>query len=58
MPITHYLRTNVWITTSANVSPVSLTGTLTAPGADRILFATDYRFDLGPAFVPTLESGS
>jgi len=41
MPITHYLRTNVWITTSANVSPVSLTGALTAPGADRILFATD-----------------
>ena len=57
MPITHYLRTDVWITTSANVSPVSLTGALTAPGADRILFATDDPFDLGPAFLPTLESG-
>jgi len=26
-------------------------------GADRILFATDDPFDLGPAFLPTLESG-
>jgi hypothetical protein len=57
MPITHYLRTDGWITTSANVSPVSLTGALTAPAADRILFATDDPFDLGPAFLPTLESG-
>jgi 2,3-dihydroxybenzoate decarboxylase len=56
-PITYYLRTNVWITTSGNVSPVSLSGALAALGADRILFATDYPFDLGPAFLPTLESG-
>jgi predicted TIM-barrel fold metal-dependent hydrolase len=28
-----------------------------ALGAGRILFATDYPFDLGPAFLPTLESG-
>ena len=26
-------------------------------GADRILFATDYPFDLGPAFLQNLESG-
>jgi predicted TIM-barrel fold metal-dependent hydrolase len=56
-PITYYLRTNVWITTSGNVSAVTLLGALTALGADRILFATDYPFDLGPAFLPTLESG-
>jgi 2,3-dihydroxybenzoate decarboxylase len=56
-PITHYMRNNVWITTSGNVSPVSLTGAMMALGADRILFATDYPFDLGPAFLPTLESG-
>ncbi|PXX03272.1 2,3-dihydroxybenzoate decarboxylase [Mycolicibacterium moriokaense] len=55
--ITHYLRTNVWITTSGNVSAVSLTGALSALGADRILFATDYPFDLGPAFLPTMENG-
>jgi 2,3-dihydroxybenzoate decarboxylase len=56
-PITYYLRTNVWITTSGNVSRVSLSGALTALGADQILFATDYPFDLGPAFLDTLESG-
>lgn len=56
-PITHYIRNNLWITTSGNVSPTSLTGALMALGADRILFATDYPFDLGPAFLATLESG-
>jgi 2,3-dihydroxybenzoate decarboxylase len=56
-PITHYIRNNVWITTSGNVSPTSLTGALMALGADRILFATDYPFDLGPAFIAILESG-
>jgi len=56
-PITYYLRTNVWITASGNVSPVSLTGAITL-GAKRILFANDYPFHLGPAFLlPTLESG-
>jgi 2,3-dihydroxybenzoate decarboxylase len=56
-PITFYMRNNVFITTSGNVSPVSLTGALMSLGADRILFATDYPFDLGPAFLQNLESG-
>jgi predicted TIM-barrel fold metal-dependent hydrolase len=56
-PINFYLQNNVWITTSGNVSEASLVGARTSLGADRILFATDYPFDLGPNFLPTLESG-
>src|SRR5882757_892813 len=56
-PITFYMRNNLLITTSSNVSPVSLTGAVMSLGADRILFATDYPFDLGPAFLRNLESG-
>jgi predicted TIM-barrel fold metal-dependent hydrolase len=56
-PITYYMRNNVWITTSGNVSPTSLTGAVMALGADRILFATDYPFDPGPTFLQILESG-
>jgi predicted TIM-barrel fold metal-dependent hydrolase len=56
-PLTYYMRNNVWITTSGNVSPTSLTGAVMALGADRILFATDYPFDPGPAFLQILESG-
>jgi predicted TIM-barrel fold metal-dependent hydrolase len=56
-PITHYMRTNVWITTSGNVSPTSLAGALMALGADRIMFSTDYPFDQGPTFLPIIESG-
>jgi len=33
-----------------------LTGAVMSLGADRILFATDYPFDLGPAFRQNLES--
>ena len=51
------MRNNLFITTSGNVSPVSLTGAIMSLGADRILFATDYPFDLGPAFRQNLESG-
>jgi 2,3-dihydroxybenzoate decarboxylase len=56
-PITFYMRNNLFITTSGNVSPVSLTGAVMSLGADRILFATDYPFDLGPAFLQNLEGG-
>jgi predicted TIM-barrel fold metal-dependent hydrolase len=56
-PITFYMRNNVWITTSGNVSPASLTVAIMSLGTDRILFATDYPFDPGPSFLQTLESG-
>ncbi len=56
-PITFYMRNNLCITTSGNVSPVSFMGAVMSLGADRILFATDYPFDLGPAFLQNLESG-
>jgi 2,3-dihydroxybenzoate decarboxylase len=55
--ITYYMRNNLFITTSGNVSPATLTGAIMSLGADRILFATDYPFDLGPAFLQNLESG-
>jgi 2,3-dihydroxybenzoate decarboxylase len=42
LPITHYIRNNVMITTSGNVTPATLIGASLAMGADRILFATDY----------------
>jgi predicted TIM-barrel fold metal-dependent hydrolase len=56
-PVTYYMRNNVLITTSGNVSPATLTGALMALGADRILYATDYPFDQGPGFMQTLEGG-
>ena len=56
-PITYYIRNNVLITTSGNVSPATLTGALMTLGADRILFATDYPFEVGPEFIRILESG-
>jgi predicted TIM-barrel fold metal-dependent hydrolase len=56
-PITFYMRNNLFVTSSGNVSPATLMGTVMSLGADRILFATDYPFDLGPAFLQTLESG-
>jgi predicted TIM-barrel fold metal-dependent hydrolase len=55
-PITYYMRNNLFITTSGNVSPTSLVGALMSLGADRILFSTDYPFDQGPAFLQVLES--
>jgi predicted TIM-barrel fold metal-dependent hydrolase len=52
------MRNNVLITTSGSVSPFSLIGAVMSLGTDRILFATDYPFDLGPAFLQNLESGT
>jgi predicted TIM-barrel fold metal-dependent hydrolase len=56
-PITFYMRNNMLMPTSGNVSPTSLTGAIMSLGADRILFATDYPFDPGPTFLQILESG-
>jgi 2,3-dihydroxybenzoate decarboxylase len=56
-PITFYMRNNLWITTSGNVSPTSLMGAIMSLGTDRILFATDYPFDQGPGFLKVMESG-
>ncbi|MGC6390042.1 amidohydrolase family protein [Ewingella sp. S1.OA.A_B6] len=40
--LSHYVRNNVLITTSGNLTPETLIGTMLAVGSDRILFATDY----------------
>ncbi len=40
--LSHYVRNNVLITTSGNLSPETLIGAMLAVGIDRILFATDY----------------
>lgn len=40
--LSHYVRNNVLITTSGNLSPETLIGSMLAIGIDRILFATDY----------------
>lgn len=41
----HYLRRNLYITTSGAASPAPLMCSLLALGADHILFATDYPFE-------------
>ncbi len=40
--ISHYIRNNVMVTTSGNLTPETLIATTIAIGTDRILFATDY----------------
>lgn len=40
--LSHYVRNNVLITTSGNLTPETLIGAMLAIGIDRILFATDY----------------
>jgi predicted TIM-barrel fold metal-dependent hydrolase len=41
-----YLCENFWITTSGNFSDQALITTLLTVGADRILFATDYPYEM------------
>jgi len=55
-PISHYLARNMMVTTSGNVSAVSLIGTTLAIGADRILYATDYPLALAEKFTAAVES--
>lgn len=55
-PISHYVAQNTMVTTSGNVSAVSLIGTTLAIGADRILFATDYPLGLAEKFTAAVEN--
>jgi predicted TIM-barrel fold metal-dependent hydrolase len=45
-PASEYLRENFWITTSGNYHAPSLLGVLLELGADRLLFAADYPFEV------------
>jgi 2,3-dihydroxybenzoate decarboxylase len=55
-PISHYVARNMMVTTSGNVSAVSLIGTTLAIGADRILYATDYPLALAEKFTAAVEN--
>jgi len=56
MPISHYIRHNVMITTSGNVSSATLLAAQMEMGADRIMFATDYPLGLAEQFTTTVEN--
>ncbi|WP_131195788.1 amidohydrolase family protein [Lichenihabitans psoromatis] len=56
LPISHYVAKNIMVTTSGNVSAVSLIGTTLAIGADRILYATDYPLALAERFTAAVEN--
>ena len=45
LPIGHYLRENVYITTSGNFCTQTLTEVMMEVGADRILYSVDYPFE-------------
>ena len=53
--LSHYVRNNVLITTSGNLSPETLLGAMLAIGIDRILFATDYPIADGSIFNAMIE---
>lgn len=53
--LSHYVRNNVLITTSGNLSPETLLGAMLAVGIDRILFATDYPIADASAFNAMIE---
>jgi 2,3-dihydroxybenzoate decarboxylase len=55
-PISHYVARNIMVTTSGNVSAVSLIGTTLAIGADRIIYATDYPLALAEKFTAAIEN--
>jgi 2,3-dihydroxybenzoate decarboxylase len=44
-PLSHYLRTNFYATTSGNFHTPSLKTTLEQMGSDRVMFAVDYPFE-------------
>ena len=43
--VTHYLRTNFWVTTSGWFETPGLQHTLSVVGADRVLYSVDYPFE-------------
>jgi 2,3-dihydroxybenzoate decarboxylase len=44
-PPSHYIKQNIWVTTSGMCSAEPLNCTIAALGADRIMFAADYPFE-------------
>ena len=44
-PPSHYIKRNIWVTTSGMCSAEPLTCTISALGADRVMFAADYPFE-------------
>ena len=53
--LSHYVRNNVLITTSGNLTPETLIGAMLAVGIDRILFATDYPIADASSFNEMIE---
>jgi 2,3-dihydroxybenzoate decarboxylase len=44
-PPSHYIKENIWVTTSGMCSAEPLACTISALGADRVMFAADYPFE-------------
>jgi gamma-resorcylate decarboxylase len=44
-PLTHYLLTNFYVTTSGNFHTQTLDATIAEMGSDRVLFSTDYPYE-------------
>jgi 2,3-dihydroxybenzoate decarboxylase len=45
LPMSHYLRENLYITTSGNFRTQALTNVILEVGADRVLYSVDYPFE-------------
>jgi 2,3-dihydroxybenzoate decarboxylase len=52
----HYLRNNVYVTTSGVMSHAALLGATHAVGTDRVLFAIDYPFESSAEAVEFLRT--
>jgi len=50
-----YLSDNIWVTTSGNFNDQALITTLLTVGADHILFASDYPYDMATAAAEWIE---
>lgn len=51
-----YLAENIWVTTSGNCSDQALITVLLTVGANRVMFATDYPYEMAPAAARWIES--
>jgi 2,3-dihydroxybenzoate decarboxylase len=50
-----YLSDNIWVTTSGNFNDQALITALLTVGADHVLFATDYPYDMATAAAEWIE---
>ena len=53
-----YLSDNIWVTTSGNFSDQALITVLLTIGADHVMFASDYPYDMATDAARWIEAGA